>query len=101
MEIANQVVWWIGLIGALLITLVILKEVSLVLQTLGDIHKLAEFTRDAARGISANLTPVTEFSDQPDPSPQLIEITGDLVEIVSYIEQRLGDLTAGISRRGG
>src|ERR687887_48096 len=38
MTVTIQVIWWIGLVGALGATLVILKEVTLVLRALRDIH---------------------------------------------------------------
>jgi hypothetical protein len=55
MDIAIQVVWAIGLTGALVATLVILKEVVLVLRTLRHIEELAEITRRAAEGIGRNV----------------------------------------------
>lgn len=52
METSLQIVWWIGLVGALILTLAILKQVSLVLRTLRDLHRLAEDTRHAAHGLA-------------------------------------------------
>jgi hypothetical protein len=58
MRTAILVVWWIGLVGALIPTLVILKQAFLVVGTLQDILRLAEHTRTAARGIAANVASV-------------------------------------------
>lgn len=58
METAVLVVWWIGLVGALVLTLIILTQVLLVIGTLRGILRLAELTRDAAGGIAANVAAV-------------------------------------------
>lgn len=59
------VVWWIGLVGALLATLVILKEVVLVLRALRDIHRLAVATRQAGAGIAVNVRPIPDLASLP------------------------------------
>ena len=59
MDTAILVVWWVGLVGALLATVVILKEVAIVLRALADILRLAQITRDAARGVAANVAPAS------------------------------------------
>lgn len=58
MRTAILVVWWIGLLGALVPTLVILKQSFLVIGALQDILRLARLTAGAARGIAANTTAV-------------------------------------------
>jgi hypothetical protein len=52
------IVWSIGLIGALPPTLVILKEVRLILGTLSDIRVLAERTAAAAQGVARHVEPI-------------------------------------------
>ena len=59
MRTAILVVWWVGLLGALVPTLVILKQSLLVIGTLQDILRLARLTADAARGIAANTVAVS------------------------------------------
>ena len=58
MRTAILAVWWIGFVGALIPTLVILKQAFLLVRTLRDILQLAEHTRTAARGIAANVASV-------------------------------------------
>lgn len=53
METAVLVVWGIGLLGGLVALVVILKQISLVLGTVGAIRMLAGIIREAARGIDA------------------------------------------------
>lgn len=101
MELAIQIVWWIGLIGALIATLVILKEVALILHTLRNIHQLAEYTRDAALGITENLEPAPQLSLLGEPARKLDENTSEIAAIVTAIEHRLGSLPAGFNRTGG
>ena len=86
MRTAIEVIWWIGLLGALVPTLVILKEVSLLLRVLTDIHRLGIYTRDAARGIAINV----------DVAPQLIaasenaaRVCGSMVAVAREVEERI------------
>ena len=58
MRAAILAVWALGLLGALVPTLVIVKLVFLVVGRLREILKLATLTRAAARGIAANVVPV-------------------------------------------
>ena len=72
MTVTIQVIWWIGLVGALGATLVILKEVTLVLRALRDIHRLAVITRRAARGVAANLECVPRLATLPERARPLV-----------------------------
>lgn len=51
-ELAVQVVWWVGLIAALGLTVVAVKLLALLLRTLGQIRELADRTATAAEGIA-------------------------------------------------
>lgn len=101
MNRAVLIAWWIGLIGALIATLVILKEVSLVLRTLRDINNLAETTRDAARGIAENVATVSRLADAAEPLDQLDVVTESLSSSAISIEQKLAKLAPETSRPGG
>lgn len=92
METAIQVVWWIGLIGAVIATLIILQEVVLVLGTLNDIHRLAQFTRDAARGIAVNMGAVSRLAALDDPGRRMREGAGALSSAAAAMEQKLDTL---------
>lgn len=61
MTAAVAVVWWLGVLGALTLTVVILKEARLVLAALRDIQHLAERTAEAARGIAEHVAPVPDL----------------------------------------
>jgi hypothetical protein len=100
METAILVVWWIGLVVALLLTLVILKEVALVLQALRDIHRLAELTRDAARGIATNLQAVPRLGTAAEPALALRDTIHALAQTSSALKRQLKPLADGSPERG-
>ena len=90
MEIAIQVIWWIGLIGALVPILIILKEVALVLRTLNDIYQLASITRDAARGVARNVSVIPSLGALQEPVSTLSQASGALAVSATSIERKLG-----------
>jgi hypothetical protein len=81
---AILVVWWIGLLGALVPTLVILKQSFLVIGTLQDILRLAHLTADAARGIAANTVAVSSLQG--------------VGELLQPVDASLGDVAATLGR---
>ena len=101
MTIGIQIVWWIGLIGALLITLVILREVELVLRTLRDINELAKFTRTAAQGIGRNVEIIPGLANVAGPAQEIRQGSGQLAATTQAIEQKLASLLPGSRRQGG
>lgn len=100
METAIQVVWWIGLVGALIGTLVVLKEVALVLRTLHKIYRLAEFTRKAAEGIVSNVDGISHLAKAEAPAEQLAEAAKLFADATKSFEDQL-DAVTGRSRVGG
>jgi hypothetical protein len=53
METLVLVIWWLGLLGALAATAVILKEVAVLVGVLRDLLKLAQAIGVAARGVAS------------------------------------------------
>ena len=84
MRTAILVVWWVGLLGALVPTLVILKQSFLVIGTLQDILRLARLTGSAARGIAANTAAV----------PSLRGVG----ELLQPVDASLGEVAAALGR---
>lgn len=101
MQTAVFVVWLIGLIGALIATLVILKEVALVLRELRAIHRLAEFTREAAQGLATNASVTSQLATLDEPARRLREGAGVLASATASVEQKLDGLAAGGDQEGG
>lgn len=90
---AIQVIWWIGLIGALVATLVVLKEVTLVLRTLRDIHGLARHTLKAARGVAENVAAGRKLDQLQEPADALRASAHSIAGAAASIRQKLGSLT--------
>ena len=87
-----QLIWWIGLLGALVATLAVLKEVALVLRALRDIRELAQRTREAAEGIARNVEPISGLDAVAGPAAELDQQTRALAQTAAAIEQKLGVL---------
>lgn len=101
MNRAILTVWWAGLIGALVATLVILKQVALVLRVLRDILRLSERTRDAAWGVAANVSVVPQLAELAGPAHELRAGAGTLAALAASLARRLDSPAAGSSPRGG
>jgi hypothetical protein len=71
METAIIVLWWIGLAGALVWTLLLLKQVALLLRVLSSILDLARSIRHASRGIAANMANVAPLARLEAPARAL------------------------------
>ncbi len=95
MRTAILVLWWIGLVGALIPTLVILKQASLIVGALRDILRLAELTRTAARGIAVNVQAVERLSGVDPLVGRLVASTDALAEPLESLAQRLDRVTGG------
>jgi hypothetical protein len=95
METAIQVVWSIGLIGALALTLVILKQVALLLRVLRDIHQLAELTREAARGIASNVGTASRLVAATERAYGLRDSIHVLARAAGSFERKLSAPAAG------
>jgi hypothetical protein len=93
-----EVIWWIGLVGALLATVAVLKEVALVLRALRDIHELALRTREAAEGIAHNVEPIGRFGAVAGPVGELDQHTQALARTAAAIEQKLAALAPASQR---
>lgn len=92
-------VWWIGLLGALALTLIILKEARLVLTALRDIQLLADRTAVAARGIARHVAPVPELPSRLGTSAGLLaaaqRLHGAAGGFAREVETQLGPSAAG------
>lgn len=95
------VTWWTGLVGALALTLVVLKQVSLVVNALRDILRLSERTRVAAEGIASNVALIPQLGDAAPPAVQLREGAAAIASAASSIERKLTSVAAGFASPGG
>ena len=87
MRLAIEVVWWIGLVGALVPTLVIVKEAFLVVGTLRRILLLAKSTEAAALGIAEHMAPAAKLQG--------------VAEIVQRLDADVRDAARGLRKLSG
>lgn len=95
METAIQVIWWIALIVALVGTLIILKQVFLILRVLSGIHRLGAITLEAARGIAGNVEQVPSLSALDEPQQRFRSAAGDLADAVESLRMKFTRLAEG------
>lgn len=101
MESAIQVIWWVGLIGALAATLVILKEVALILRVLHGIHHLTERTREAAQGIARNVATTPRLADTAHAGRGLRDAARAVAVAAASLERQLEPRPPGSPEEGG
>lgn len=101
MEVAIQVVGWLGIAGALLLTLVILKEVALVVRELRAIDELARLTRDAARGLASNAAAGRTLSGAHEPARHVVRAARALESVCGSLRRRLDAPTGGTRPAAG
>lgn len=94
METAIIVIWTIGLLVALIATVIILKQVAIVLRTLKGIHRLSIITRDAARGIERNVDAVPRLPSIDEPVRKLIESSRALRQAIERVERKVDMLAS-------
>jgi hypothetical protein len=95
METAIQVIWWIGLVLALLATVVILKQVAVTLRTLRHIHELAQHIRTAAQGLADHLAAAPQLSELKEPAVRLREATRATAAAADALSRRTDVLVFG------
>jgi hypothetical protein len=95
MELAIQIVWWIGLLLALLATLVILKQIAVVLRTLNHILELAVRTRDAARGLARGTEAIAGLDALPQPTQRLATAAAEVRSAADSLGRRIDELGFG------
>ena len=90
MSTGIEVVWWIGLLGALGITLLILKEVFLVVRVLRQILQLVDLTEVAARGIIVHTAAVPKLQGVPSLLARVDDVVGHATQRLKSVANRLG-----------
>ena len=101
METAIQVVWWIGLAGALLLTLPLLQAVVLVLRALRDIVGLGQRIQDAAEQVGTNVAVEAALASLLSPAGTIQSNAERLAEVVAELKQKMASAGAARPRRRG
>lgn len=99
MRIAIELVWWIGVLGALAATAVIVKESLLVIGTLRRMHGLAERTHIAARGVVVHLAAAPQLAGAGERIRQLDDAVADVTRMLDGVAPRLEHEQQSRSRR--
>jgi hypothetical protein len=95
-----QVVWGAGLVAAYVAALAVVKEVMLVVKSLQDIHRLAEITGEAARGIRQNVASIESLAGAEVPAGTLVEASNSVAAATRLLEQKVARLGPGTAERG-
>jgi hypothetical protein len=98
METAVLVAWGIGLAGALLLTLPLLKLITTALHVLSELVTLSGLTRDAARRLAEHAEAVPALAALPDESRLIREGSRNVALAARLVEQQL---SAAAARAGG
>jgi hypothetical protein len=96
-----EAVWWIGLAGAAVAGLVLLKLMLTLHRILAHVLVVARMTRDAARSIAVNLGAVSELGRVDRSSRELRDRIRDLAAALGALEasvERLPGLRRGSVR---
>lgn len=101
MEAAIELIRWSGLILALLLTLVVLKEVAAVLRTLSDIRALAGRIRDAAVGMAENVRGADRLRGTEEPLARLRGAGADLASASRDVAARVENAADDADREAG
>lgn len=88
MDTAILVIWWVGLLAALVPTLVILKEVVLMLSTLRAILTLSGIIETAARGIVEHVDGLGRLGERAS-AEHLPERTAAIAAAAGAVERAL------------
>lgn len=92
---AIQVIWWIAIVIALAATLVVLKQVSLILRELKGIHHLSTVTLKAAHGMAANLEKTSSLPSLDEPSAAFLAVAHELRTAVESMERKIDAVSRG------
>lgn len=88
-----EAVWWAGLIGSWVATLVIVKLLVLMLRVTKHARRLAELTEGAAAGLARNTS--ATLAAVKTTSRELSDAARDLASGAAAVERRLDSLAAG------
>lgn len=96
---AVQVVWALGLVLALLVTLVDVALVIRVIRAARKIDALASRTLTAAGGIATHTAAISQLGATLQVGAALIEKAGPIVTVAASIEQKLMAVSRFFARR--
>jgi hypothetical protein len=99
MDTTIAVIWWIGLIGALILTLIAIKLILLIVQTEREILQLAQTTLPAARGIATNTALVSQLETTNGVAGRILTVVRALESGSASIQEKLRALGRTLAQR--
>jgi hypothetical protein len=100
-ETGIQIVWWIGLVIALFMTLAILKGAFQIIFVLREILELSEHTKKAADGIRRNLSVARQMDALHLPAQNLHAAAASLNDAAGEIETSVKRFTSRLQGKVG
>ena len=101
METSVLVVWWIGLLGALALTVVAVAEIVRVVHHAMEIKRLAREVLPAAGGIVANTALIADLEGVTRTGGRLLAAVEGLGRTAASIEGHAGALGSVLPTKGG
>ncbi|MEO6723706.1 MAG: hypothetical protein ABIU20_05335 [Blastocatellia bacterium] len=98
-ESAVQTVWWIGLILALIVTVIDVALVIRVIRAARKIDGLADRTLTAAGGIAGNTAAISKLGATLHVASALVEKARPIVNVAGSIEKKLAAVSSFFARR--
>lgn len=103
---AVEVVWWIGLLGALGLTAVAVKLLSELLRTLGHLRELSEWIATAAEGLAGALSGPLRLAEAAEAADGLLQGATAVQESTERVRLAVGGeredrIGAGTDMSGG
>ena len=93
-EAAVQTVWWIGLILALIVTVIDVALVIRVIRAARKIDALADRTLTAAGGIAGNTAALSKLGATLQVAGALVEKAGPIVNVAESMEKKLAAVSS-------
>jgi hypothetical protein len=88
-DLAIEITWAIGLVGILIPTIIVLKQVAVILRVLKHIEQLGARTLDAARGIRQNVAALEKLPLLKDPAVSVQQSTASITVVAQSLVARL------------
>lgn len=101
MDGALIVVWWIALIGALVLTAVAVLEIVRIVHHAREIDRLAKVTLPAAVGIVGNTAIIAALEEVVPVVGRLVTGTGALAETSASIARRIAAVRRALAGGSG
>ncbi len=91
---AVQVVWWVGIVIALILTVIDVHLLIRVINAARKINGLADRTLPAAVGIVHNTSALAKLGATLEVTAGLIKNAGPIVAVADALDKKLGALSA-------